>query len=283
MRYRVIALFSVVFLPPSPERPPAAQETKNDVKGLFLLTDYPAVTLRPGTTSSVNLRLQNYALPPERLALSVPGRAARLDRDADRRRPAGGGGAAGHQFQRLARASARCPEGCSDRHHQPDGDRARADHQRHAADRGDARHRPAGQALGLLRSFPSCAERRSRPSSTSSRSRTRAARSCSVEPLRAGAAEFRRDLYRAVRQPGAQRAFRSIRASRRTSSSRCGRRTRSRAGKYKVTARVAAEDASVTTELGLDITGQPKIDISGREGLLSAQCRSRQGSLRSRC
>ncbi len=43
------------------------------MKGLFLLTDYPAVTVRPGTASTVNLRLQNYALPPERLALTVTG------------------------------------------------------------------------------------------------------------------------------------------------------------------------------------------------------------------
>jgi uncharacterized membrane protein len=51
----------------------AAQEAKNDVKGLFLLTDYPAVTVRPGTTSTIPLRLQNYGLPPERLALKVGG------------------------------------------------------------------------------------------------------------------------------------------------------------------------------------------------------------------
>src|SRR5947209_17634956 len=73
MRYRVIALFSLVFCALALLSPGQAQERKNDVKGLFLLTDYPAVTLRPGTTSTVNLRLQNYALPPERLALSVSG------------------------------------------------------------------------------------------------------------------------------------------------------------------------------------------------------------------
>jgi len=43
------------------------------------------------------------------------------------------------------------------------------------------------------------------------------------------------------------------------------------AGSYKVTARVAAEDASATSELGLDITGQPKLDVSGREGLVSTR------------
>src|SRR5215471_10444111 len=72
MRYRLIALFtavlSVAFCAAA-----TAEEAKSDVKGLFLLTDYPAVTLRPGSTSSINLKLQNYGLPPERLALSVNG------------------------------------------------------------------------------------------------------------------------------------------------------------------------------------------------------------------
>ena len=43
------------------------------------------------------------------------------------------------------------------------------------------------------------------------------------------------------------------------------------AGPYKVSVRVAAEDASATADLGLNITGQPRIDISGREGLVSTR------------
>ena len=43
------------------------------------------------------------------------------------------------------------------------------------------------------------------------------------------------------------------------------------AGDYKVTARIAAEDTSATTDLGLNITGQPKLDVSGREGLVSTR------------
>jgi uncharacterized membrane protein len=43
------------------------------------------------------------------------------------------------------------------------------------------------------------------------------------------------------------------------------------AGSYKVMARVGAEDATATTELVMDITGQPKLDISGREGLVSTR------------
>src|SRR5262245_42593639 len=74
MRYRLIAVTSLVFAALALVGPGAAQDTpKNDVKGLFLLTDYPAISVRPGTTATVNLRLQNYAMAPERLALTVSG------------------------------------------------------------------------------------------------------------------------------------------------------------------------------------------------------------------
>ena len=74
MRYRLIALFSAVLSVLAVSGAAVnAEESKSDVKGLFLLTDYPAVTLRPGSTSTINLKLQNYGLPPERLALSVGG------------------------------------------------------------------------------------------------------------------------------------------------------------------------------------------------------------------
>src|SRR5262249_36560462 len=48
------------------------------------------------------------------------------------------------------------------------------------------------------------------------------------------------------------------------------------AGKYTVIAKVSAEDATVTADLVLDITGQPKIEITGREGLLSARASAGQ-------
>jgi uncharacterized membrane protein len=50
-----------------------AAETPRDIKGLYLMTDYPAVTVRPGTTSTIPLRLQNYGLDPQRYQLSVTG------------------------------------------------------------------------------------------------------------------------------------------------------------------------------------------------------------------
>jgi uncharacterized membrane protein len=42
-------------------------------KGLWLVTDYPAVTVRAGETASIRMKLQNAGLPPERMALSVQG------------------------------------------------------------------------------------------------------------------------------------------------------------------------------------------------------------------
>jgi uncharacterized repeat protein (TIGR01451 family) len=42
-----------------------------DVKGLYLLADYPAVSVQPGTTANIPIKLQNYGVAPERLQLSV--------------------------------------------------------------------------------------------------------------------------------------------------------------------------------------------------------------------
>jgi uncharacterized membrane protein len=51
----------------------SAADNKSEVKGLYLLADYPALSVEPGSTSTVNLKLRNYGLAPERLTLSVSG------------------------------------------------------------------------------------------------------------------------------------------------------------------------------------------------------------------
>jgi len=53
--------------------PPVGAAERADVKGLYLLTDYPSVSVRPGTTSTIAMRVQNYGLAPENFALSVEG------------------------------------------------------------------------------------------------------------------------------------------------------------------------------------------------------------------
>src|ERR1700761_650448 len=51
----------------------AADTNTGHPKGLWLTTDYPAVTARAGGSPTVKIKLQNYGLPPERVALSVDG------------------------------------------------------------------------------------------------------------------------------------------------------------------------------------------------------------------
>ena len=53
--------------------PARAADEHEPIKGLYLMTDYPAVTIRPGTTSNIPLRLQDYGLAPDRYQLSVSG------------------------------------------------------------------------------------------------------------------------------------------------------------------------------------------------------------------
>jgi len=69
MKYRLLAplILACVLAAPS------FAADNHDVKGLYLLSDYPAVTVQPGTTSTVNLQLHNYDLAPERLKLSLSG------------------------------------------------------------------------------------------------------------------------------------------------------------------------------------------------------------------
>lgn len=50
-----------------------AADSHDNIKGLYLMTNYPAVTVRPGTTSNIPLRLQNFGLAPDRYQLSVSG------------------------------------------------------------------------------------------------------------------------------------------------------------------------------------------------------------------
>ena len=50
-----------------------AADTSPHMKGLWLTTDYPSVTARGGDSTTVKIKLQNYGLPPEKVALSVEG------------------------------------------------------------------------------------------------------------------------------------------------------------------------------------------------------------------
>ncbi|MBV9235011.1 MAG: hypothetical protein JOZ94_04180 [Xanthobacteraceae bacterium] len=69
MRARLLAIVSAFLCVASA----AWGADRPDVKGLYLLADYPAVSVQPGTTANIPIKLQNYGVAPERLQLSVTG------------------------------------------------------------------------------------------------------------------------------------------------------------------------------------------------------------------
>src|SRR5712692_810551 len=270
MRCRAIALYSAVFSILAAFCIAAyAEEAKNDVKGLFLLSDYPAVTLRPGATSSINLRLQNYGLPPERLALSVAG--VPLEWTATL---IGGG-------QPVAAALPATNSSVSLE--------LRLDVPKDAAigttnltvnAQGPATNTSLPVAVTLATDLPAklalnpqLPELRGTSKSSfefqlgiKNDSGKKVTVSLSAQAPQNFDATFTeqygsQELNALPLDPGQSKDVKlKVRPPNTVA-----------AGKYKVAAKVSAEDASATTELVMDITGQPKIDISGREGLLSAR------------
>jgi uncharacterized membrane protein len=267
MRYPFIAVLAAIaaLLAPAAN----AADAPKDVKGLFLMSDYPAVTLRPGETSSVNLRLYNYDVPPERLSLSVSGV------------PAGwtatlmGGG------QPVAAAMPGTDASVSLE--------LRLDVPKNAAEgtqtltvaaAGSSTKAELPIAVTLAKDLPAkltltpqLPELRGTSRSSfefqlgikndsgkklivslgaqapqnfdASFSEQYGSQELNAVPIDAGQTK---DVKLKVRPPNTAAA-----------------------GSYKVVARVGAEDATATTDLTLDITGQPKLDISGREGLVSTR------------
>jgi uncharacterized repeat protein (TIGR01451 family) len=69
MRRLLIALLVFIAAPAFAADPP-------QVKGLWLLTDYPSQTVRPGEVTTLRFKLQNTGMAPEQLALSVSGAPA---------------------------------------------------------------------------------------------------------------------------------------------------------------------------------------------------------------
>ena len=269
MRYRVIALVSVVLLALAGVGPAAAEEKKDDVKGLFLLTDYPAVTLRPGTNSTINLRLQNYNLPPERLALSVSGA------------PSGwtatliGGGQpiaaalpatnSSVSFELRVDVPKEAPVGTTNLTVSAKGATSEVTL--------PVEVRLATDLPAKLSVTPQLPELRGTSKSTfefqlsvknESGKKVLVGLSSEVPQNWDGTYTEQygsQELNALPLDPGQSKDVKlKVRPPNTVG-----------AGKFKAVARTTAEDAVVTSELVVDITGQPKIDIAGPEGILSAK------------
>jgi uncharacterized membrane protein len=270
MRYRAIAVLSVVLSVLAPCGFAGAQEPpKNDVKGLFLLTDFPAVSVRPGTTSTVNLRLQNYNMSPERLALSLAGTppgwtatlvgggqpiaaampatnasvSLELRLDVPKDAPVGTtnftvsakGGATSLDLPIAVTLAKDLPAKLTVTPQLPDlRGNPKSSFEYQLSIKNDSGKK---LTVALAADAP--------PNFDATYTEQYGSQELSAVPIDAGQSK---DVKLKVRPPSTVAA-----------------------GKYKVTARVVAEDANVTSELGLEVSGQPKLDLSGREGVLSAR------------
>jgi uncharacterized membrane protein len=270
MRYRFIATtLAVSFAAFAALAAPIAQaeDASKDVKGLFLTSDYPAVTVRPGETSSISLKLQNYNLPPERLALSVSGV------------PAGwtatlmGGGQPVAAAMPATNASVPLE--------------LRLDVPKNAAvgtetltvtATGGSNTVPLPIAITLAKDLP--AKLTLTPQLPELRGTSKspfefqlAIKNDSGKKLTVSLSAQTPPNFDAsfTEQYGSQEVNAvPIEAGQSKSVKlKVTPPNTSPAGSYKVVARVGAEDAVVTTDLTMDITGQPKLDITGRDGLLS--------------
>jgi uncharacterized membrane protein len=270
MRYRLIAFLSVALSVLSLAGPVSAQEPpKNDVKGLFLLTDYPAVSVRPGTTSTVNLRLQNYALPPERLELSVSGQ------------PTGWTASLIGNGQPIAAAMPatndkvslelrldipkEAPTGTTNLTVTAKGPNSSVTLPVAVTIATDlpAKLSLTPQLPDLRGNSKSTFEYQLNIKNDSGKKLLVALSATAPQNFDATFTEQygSQELNAIPLDPGQSKDVKLKVKPPNTIG----------AGKYKVTARVNAEDASVTSELGIDVTGSPKLDIAGRDGLLSSR------------
>jgi uncharacterized membrane protein len=267
MRYRfiaVLAAFAALIAPVA-----KADDAPKDVKGLYLMSDYPAVTLRPGETSTINLKLQNYALPPERLSLSVSGV------------PSGwtatlmGGG------QPVAAAMPATNSSVSLE--------LRLDVPKNAAvgtqtltvaATGGSTNAQLPVAVTLAKDLP--AKLTLTPQLPELRGNSKspfeyqlAIKNDSGKKLMVSlSAQAPQNFDTSFTEGYGTQELNAVPIDAGQSKNMKLKVTppnTAAAGSYKVEARIGAEDASATADLTMDINGQPRLDISGREGLVSTR------------
>jgi uncharacterized membrane protein len=269
MRYGFIAAFAavaVVFASAA-----RAEDAPKDVKGLYLMSDYPAVTVRPGETSTVNLQLRNYDVAPQRMELSVSGVPAGWTATF-----MGGGQPIGAVMP--ATDSSVSLELRLD----VPKDAAIGTQNLVVSAKGDATNPPLQLpiAVTLAKDLPAKLSLtpqlpQLRGTSKSSFEYTLAIKNDSGKKLTVSLAaqapqnfdasfteEYGTQEVNAVPVDAGQSKNVKLKVTPPNTAA---------AGSYKVSARVSAEDASATADLGLDITGQPKLDVSGRQGLVSTR------------
>jgi uncharacterized membrane protein len=271
MRYGFIAaLFSFLAASAAVIAPAAkADDAPKDVKGLYLMSDYPAVTLRPGETSTVSLRLQNYDMAPERLALSVSGV------------PAGwtatllGGG----QPVAAAMPASNSSVTLSLRLDVPK-DAATGTQTLTVSAQGTSSNLQLPIAVTLARDLPAKLTLTPqlpelRGNSKSSFEYQLGIKNDSGKKLTVSlSAQAPQNFDTTFTEQYGSQELNAVpidAGQNKDVKLKVTPPNTAAAGDYKITARVAAEDASATSDLEMTITGQPRLDVSGREGLVSTR------------
>lgn len=246
-----------------------AAETAHDIKGLYLMTDYPAVTVRPGTTSNISLRLQNYGLSPQRYQLSVAGVPSGWTATL-----LGGGQPVG--------AAMPAPDGSVALQLRLDIP-AGTDLSAHtltvkAEGQGSSAELPI--AVSLAKDLPAKLTVKStlpslRGSPKSNFDYTLSIKNDSGRNLTVSlAAEAPANFETSFTEAYGTQELSSIPIEAGQSKDvklKVRPPTTLDAGHFPVKVTVKAEDASASTELALDVVGEPQLQISGRDGLLSAR------------
>jgi uncharacterized membrane protein len=247
----------------------ARADDPKDVKGIFLMSDYPAVTVRPGETSTINLRLHNYDMPPQRLGLTVSGV------------PAGwtatlmGGGQPIAAAMPASNSSVSLELRLDVPKNAPVGTQTLT-----VSAAGDATKIDLPVAVTLAKDLPAKLTLTPqlpelRGTSKSSFEYQLGIKNDSGKKLTVSLSAQAPQNFDATftEQYGSQElnAVPVDAGQTKDVKLKVTPPNTAAAGDYKVVARVAAEDASATADLGLTITGQPKLDVSGREGLVSTR------------
>ncbi len=267
MRYRLIAAvtaFAALLAPIA-----KADDAAKDVKGLYLMSDYPAVTLRPGETSSINLRLQNYGMAPDRLALSVSGV------------PAGwtatlmGGGQPVAAAMPATNASVPLELRLDVPKNAAEGAQTLT-----VAATGASTNAQLPITVTLAKDLP--AKLTLTPQLPELRGTSRSSfeyqlgiKNDSGKKLTVSlAAQAPQNFDASFTEGYGSQELNAVPVDPgQTKDVKLKVRPPSTAaaGSYKIVARVGAEDTTATADLTLDITGQPKLEVSGREGLVSTR------------
>lgn len=246
-----------------------AAEPAHDIKGLYLMTDYPAITVRPGTTSNIPLRLQNYDLSPQRYQVSVAGVPSGWTATL-----LGGGQPVG--------AAMPAPDGSVAlqlRLDVPAGNDLSA-HTLTVKAEGQGSSAELPIAVSLAKELPAKLTVKSslpslRGSPKSNFDYTLSIKNDSGRNLIASfAAEAPANFETSFTEAYGTQELSSIPIDAGQSKDvklKVRPPTTLGAGHFPVKVTVKAEDASASTELALDVVGEPQLQISGRDGLLSAR------------